>query len=255
MRLGKIKRRDGKQTSSQKSYAGYAELVEFDAALLKYNTHLVKKMIRLSRYEPGKTVLDFGAGIGSLADLWVLYAGIKPECIEIDGACQRALRSKEYVVYPDLFCAPDKYNVIYSSNVLEHIEDDLGAILSFKQAMQESSIVLAYVPAIQFLYSDLDRKVGHYRRYSKRDLTAKFTVNGFEIISCHYVDCIGVIVSLLIKLFGWRGSLNIGSRRSVKFYDTYIFPMSSFLDWVGFKMIGGKNLFLVARIDRESLHK
>ena len=249
-----IKKRTTKQNSIQKTYPGYEELSNFNSVLNKYNQYLIAKFIGGSRYTSGKTVLDFGAGLGSLADLWLYHVGTKPDCVEIDEEFQKELRNKGFVVYSVLEDIPFKYDIVYSSNVLEHIEQDFAAISNFKRVMKSSSIVLVYVPALQFLFSDLDQKVGHYRRYSKSDLVAKFEGNGFEIVSCDFVDSIGVIASLAIKFFGWRSVLNIGSIRSIKFYDRFIFPLSTFFDRLGLQKVIGKNLFLVARIRAEGLH-
>ncbi len=250
-----IKKRTTKQDSIQKTYPGYEELLNFDSALKKYNEYLVEKFIESSRYTSGKSVLDFGAGLGSLADLWLYHESMKPDCVEIDEDFQKELRNKGFIVYSDIGDVPFKYDIVYSSNVLEHIEQDFDAISNFKRVMKSSSIAVVYVPALQFLFSDLDQKVGHYRRYSKSDLVAKFEGNGFEIISCDFVDSIGVIASLAIKFLGWRRVLNIGSIRSVKFYDRFIFPLSIFLDRLGMQKVMGKNLFLVARIGAEGLHE
>lgn len=237
-----------RQTENQKSYPGVRELGEFDSALVNYNNYLVKKFIKLSRFSHGKNVLDFGAGLGSLADLWFLHTGLKPDCIEIDEVCQRELKEKKYMVHSDLTSLSAKYDVIYSSNVLEHIEDDFEAIGKVKSVMKKDGLIVVYVPAVEFLFSDLDHKVGHYRRYSRADLISKFKNNDFEVLSCEYVDSIGFVASLAIKLFGWRSTFNIGSSRSVQFYDRFIFPISAYLDRQGLRKIVGKNLLLVARI-------
>jgi SAM-dependent methyltransferase len=237
-----------KQTENQKSYSGVRELAEFDSALINYNTYLVGKFINLSKFSQGKSVLDFGAGLGSLADLWFLHTGLKPDCIEIDDVCQRELKVKNYTVHTDLTSLSTKYDVVYSSNVLEHIEEDFKAIGEVKSVLKKDGLIVVYVPAMNLLFSDLDRKVGHYRRYSRADLVSKFENNDFEVISCEYVDSIGFVASLAIKLFGWRSRFNIGSSGSVQFYDHFIFPISVYLDRRGLRKVVGKNLLLVARI-------
>jgi hypothetical protein len=243
-----------KQTENQKSYSGVRELAEFDSALVRYNNYLVGKFINLSKFSKGKEVLDFGAGLGSLADLWFLHTGLKPDCIEIDEECQRELKAKNYKVHSDVSALSTKYDVVYSSNVLEHIEDDFIAIGTVKNVMKRDGLIVVYVPAMMMLFSDLDHKVGHYRRYSKKDLISKFNANDFEVLSCEFVDSIGFFASLAIKLFGWRSTLNIGSRRSVQFYDRFIFPLSVCFDRLGLRKVVGKNLLLVARIGAKGLH-
>jgi predicted SAM-dependent methyltransferase len=59
--------------------------------------------------------------------------------------------------------------MIYSSNVLEHIEDDSRALNEMFAKLQINGKLAIYVPAFMFLFSDLDIKAGHFRRYSKKE--------------------------------------------------------------------------------------
>ena len=56
-------------------------------------------------------------------------------------------------------------DTIIMVNVLEHIEDDGAAIVSLYRVLKPGGRLLLFVPALQFLYSELDRQHGHFRRY------------------------------------------------------------------------------------------
>lgn len=103
-----------------------------------------------------------------------------------------------------------------------------------------------YVPAFMVLFSDLDRKVGHYRRYTKRGLIRKIEDCGLVVVKCEYVDSVGFFASLLIKLLGWRKVADLGSYQSLKFYDRYVFPVSRKIDYLTRGKLLGKNILMIA---------
>ena len=57
----------------------------------------------------------------------------------------------------------------------------------------------------------------------------------------------GFFASLLVKFLGYDREGGIGSIKSIKFYDKWVFPISKFLDWMGCKYLIGKNLILEAK--------
>jgi len=69
--------------------------------------------------------------------------------------------------------AIDRYalDTIVSFNVLEHVEDDSGAIGHLLGLLRASPATMrrlvSFVPAQAWALSDLDRHYGHFRRYSR----------------------------------------------------------------------------------------
>ena len=51
-------------------------------------------------------------------------SGVKPICIEIDLENRKYLKSKGFVVFKSIFNPKNNFDAVFSSNVLEHIEDD-----------------------------------------------------------------------------------------------------------------------------------
>ena len=238
-----------RQTTAQNIYSGTQELLDGEQGLAGYNLDLVSKLfkgLKLSESGNFESVVDFGAGTGTLAEVWKKEFGIKPICVEIDPQLIEQLEKKGFSTYADINQISLEITAIYSSNVLEHIEDDVEALRRLKNKMKEGGMLAIYVPALPFLFSDLDRNVGHFRRYKKNELIKKVSLAGFKIRTCYYNDCLGVLASLALRILGYKNKVGLGSKKSLIFYDRFIYPISITLDKVLFKHVIGKNLFLFA---------
>jgi SAM-dependent methyltransferase len=66
-------------------------------------------------------------------------------------------------------------------NVLEHMEDDLGALRNIYNALSPGGRAIVLVPCGQEVYGQLDVILGHFRRYSDSQLRSRFEQAGFEI--------------------------------------------------------------------------
>jgi hypothetical protein len=242
--------RDSRQSDSRLEYSGTEELMDSEEGLDRYNRDVVKKIIQgfgLERHSGQLvSVLEFGAGTGVLAEIWESDYGITPTCVEIAPSLQKILISKGFKTLDNIAKLSQDQGFIYTSNVLEHIEDDLGALIQIRSHLEIEGKLAIYVPALPFLFSDLDRRVGHFRRYRKSELINKVESAGFRIEYCHYNDCLGVLASLALKIIGYKNKAGLGSKKSLIFYDNVVYPISIILDKIVFKFLIGKNLLLIA---------
>jgi SAM-dependent methyltransferase len=249
--MKKTKRYVNLQSMESKNYANRDALFDGENGLPKYNTSIVKSfhdffMEGDKQKNKAETILDFGAGGGHLADIFENKYGVKPTCIEIDPDLVAVLAKKNYQVLPDLQNLNQPISMIYSSNVLEHIENDSETLNEIYSKLEKNGKFALYVPALMFLFSDLDVKAGHFRRYGKRELINKVRDSGFIVEKCFYNDSLGVPASLVLKVFGYRNKFSIGSGKSLVFYDSVIYPVSQLIDKIGMKYFLGKNLYIFA---------
>lgn len=193
---------------------------------------------------PGLRLLDFGAGSGTHA-LALTELGYDVTCVEPDESLRRNLGHRGLAAHASLADLGDRrFDTVYTLNVLEHIDDDLGALREMHGVTAPGGTFVVYVPAFQVLYSAMDRKVGHLRRYRHGLMTQRAEAAGFEVVSCRYADSLGFPATLLYRAVGSRkGDIN---ERSVAAYDRLAFPASLVLDRVVGRWLG-KNLVLVAR--------
>lgn len=232
------------QTHINKHYSGIQELSDAEVGLQQYSQDIVKKIYK--RFNNANKILDFGAGDGQLAEIWGRNFGVTPDCLEIDPHLIKILVTKKFKVFKSTADIQELYSFIYTSNTLEHIENDTQALKDIKNKMISGGMLAIYVPALPILFSDLDRSVGHFRRYKKVELITKVVEAGFIVEECFWNDSLGIIASIFLKMFGFKGKLGLGNRKSLIFYDRVIYPVSRILDKVLMRRIIGKNLFLFA---------
>jgi SAM-dependent methyltransferase len=223
-------------------FEGFDDLVLSEAMGI-YNSSIVGKIHDALGSSDGGGIVDFGAGIGTLAEKFREIYGILPICIEVDERQKEIIREKNFTVFDSLDELTAPATNIYSSNVLEHIDDDVGILRMFHEKLKPGGTVCIYVPALPHLYSKFDRRVGHVRRYRMNELKEKLTGAGFRIVKAEYCDCIGYLAALLFKASGKSAS---PSAAFLKMYDK-LFAVSRWLDALGMKHVIGKNIFLAGR--------
>lgn len=185
-------------------------------------------------------ILDFGAGNGEYCNR------INPNkicAIELDDQLRANLKCKSYKDLEDL--EDNEYDLIYSLNVLEHIEDDFDIVKKLALRLNNNGCIKILVPARMELYSEMDKKVGHYRRYNKQELIDLLERANFEVIEYKYFDFVGYVLSLLYKMIDNSGNINPST---LKIYDKYLFPVSVLIDKLTFGKLIGKNLMIIARL-------
>ena len=129
---------------------------------------------------------------------------------------------------------------------MEHIKDDTEALGLIAGKMKDNSKIAIYVPAFPILFSGLDYKVGHFRRYTKKELKEKVSASGFSIVQIEYSDSVGFFGTLILKLFRIDTGKALGSETFQKFYDSILHPISMRIDKLGMRKVLGKNLLLFA---------
>lgn len=224
----------------QQAYSG-ADNLEVMSEAANYNRFLLDLVRGHARN--GGRVLDFGAGGGQFA-LPLAELGFDVTALEPDDLLRNSLRGRISAVSGAEELADGSFQCIYTLNVLEHIPDDVGALRQLRRKLTNGGTLLIYVPAFPLLYTSMDTKVGHVRRYTRRTLVATVHAAGFTVESCCYVDSLGFFATLLFKV-GDNGAGDI-NRRALRLYDRAIFPVSRIIDRVTRRWFG-KNLLLIAR--------
>lgn len=125
------------------------------------------------------------------------------------------------------------YDAVFLLNVLEHIEDDAAAIENCSFLLKQKGCLLILVPAYSFLFSEMDRLLGHYRRYTAASLKKIVTGNGFAIEKTFYFNTLG------IAGWWWNQFFNQAeiSQKKMRVYNRLI-PFAKLLDKIFFHKTG-----------------
>jgi SAM-dependent methyltransferase len=218
---------------AQIEYSGRDNL-DVMAHAKNYNRFLLDLV--LQNAHPNQLIVDFGAGNGTFAGP-IAKSHDRIVCIETDPTLCAALQSQGLTVVNDLAQLADgSVDYLYSLNVLEHIEDDEAIAQLWFQKVRPGGQILVFVPAFQFLFTSMDRHVGHHRRYTRTSLTRVIQKAQFQITDSYYADSVGVLATLLYKaLDQGGGQVNV---RMLQIYDQWCFPISQFFDRIARRFIG-----------------
>jgi SAM-dependent methyltransferase len=221
-------------------YSG-VDILEALESAHNYNDYLTR-LIREST--ESKDVIDFGAGIGTFSKR-LRTAGYHVKCIEPDPVQRERLEEQGFDTFANITSVPnDSASFIFSLNVFEHIEHDAIAIREVHQKLKPGGALLIYVPAFECLWTSLDDKLCHYRRYTKTTLRRLVEQEGFVIEDVRYADSLGFIAALVFRAL--NRSASVLTATSISFYDHWVFTPSRVLDML-FDRLFGKNVYVLCR--------
>ena len=203
-------------------------------------------------YLAGRT-LEVGAGIGTISTYLFEEVSsldlIEPSFSLVEKLNRRFMNNELVTVIPvtlEKYLADSEreiYNTVVMVNVLEHIKDDNGALGILRDLIVPGGCLLLYVPALPFLYSNFDKSVGHYRRYTRSNLTRQLEAAGYTIKYVSYFDFLGIFPWYIVNKLGGKTSLN---PNSIKLYDKIGVPLARISESIIPPPIG-KNIILIAQ--------
>jgi len=200
----------------------------------------------------GDDPLEIGSGFGYFARSWLEVGVPRITVSEIDRQGTDRLTStfaddpRVEVREIEITAPPTglrRFSAVVALNVLEHVQDDVGALAEASQLVQADGAVVIFVPAHPWAMSAFDRAIGHYRRYTARGLCERFEAAGLLVETARYVNAPG--------LFAWLIGMKLLRRSpadasAVLVYDKLAVPAVRWLD-ERIPMPFGQSLFAVGR--------
>jgi SAM-dependent methyltransferase len=239
-----------RQSAAQPFYQALDQTYVTQQQMPRYTRSIVMRMLQQIgplRLRPDAVALDFGAGLGTLAKIWAAEFPGRVQTLELDPHQQQILTGLGFETFSSIDdVAPGSLDIVYSSNVLEHIEDDVAALRAIHARLRPQGRLLLYVPALQMLWNEMDVAVGHFRRYSRSGLRQTVQAAGFQVDDIGYDDSLGVLAALAVKLFGFKYGSGLATDGNYATYDRLIYPLSTVFDRLGGRYLLGKNLYLAA---------
>lgn len=219
----------------------------------KYQFDLIKNYL-------GKNILEIGTGDRSFTAQVYKYCrhdhnllSIEPSETLFDLYKNEGSYANNYqFISLDLFKMGNDFNQKFDTvllvHVLEHIKEDRKALAHIHSLLSTGGRLLIQVPAFQWLFSNHDISIGHYRRYNKKALIDLIDPKMYKVVKIWYQDPIGILGSLYF--FKWKKTkLKSEEGRQListqgYFYDRYLIPIESFLEkFINFPF--GLNLTIV----------
>ncbi len=76
----------------------------------------------------------------------------------------------------------NEFDIVGAFDVLEHIENDVGALNGIAKCLKSTGSLVLTVPQHGFLWSQSDELAHHCRRYSRQELEDKLDEAGFDVV-------------------------------------------------------------------------
>lgn len=165
----------------------------------------------------GSRVLEVGCGVGNFTHYlrqrdFVLATDNNPEYLAMVRSATEHLDNVEVqeidwerADFASLRAL--NFDTVVCLNVLEHIEDHRAALTSFAAILPAGGQLVLQVPAMESIYGEIDRAIGHHRRYERPGVEELLDQCGFDVVETRYFNTPGII--------GWYVNSKLLGRRAV----------------------------------------
>ena len=135
-----------------------------------------------------------------------------------------------------------QFDTVLCLNVLEHIGDDVDALVRMRRMLKPGGRAIVLVPALPCIYGPIDQAMGHLRRYTLGSLKQAFDRAGLVVERGRYMNLAGVL--------GWWWYNRVLRKRRISGGAARLFnrmvPLLSILDRFNPLPIG-QSVFLIGR--------
>ena len=154
-----------------------------------FNRHRSKGIIEFAKKWNVDLIWEIGAGNGQISQN-LIEQGINVIAVEplITGVKKlNSLSIHTFLGTLSLLKLPDEsIKAIGIFDVLEHIEKPIPFLEEINRVLEPGGYLFTTVPAGQYLFSNFDLSIGHFRRYSKTQFKKQLDLCGFETKSIKY---------------------------------------------------------------------
>jgi SAM-dependent methyltransferase len=137
-------------------------------------------------------ILDFGCGTGAFLEHLERFGGVS--AVDADPhavAFCHARGRTEVVLAPPAAALPfgdGSFDLVTTLDVIEHIDDDVGALAELRRVLRPGGLLLVAVPAHPFLWGKQDEVAHHRRRYTAGTLRRALKEAGFAVERTSYFN-------------------------------------------------------------------
>lgn len=198
-------------------------------------TRLVSRLIDQELGPGPHQVLDVGCGWGVTLD-HLERAGHHVAGMDIGrGGLEKLAKPGRRLILGDIESGPfpeaarGRFDAVLALDVLEHLDDDAGALRHLANLVRPGGLAILTVPARPDLWSEFDMIQGHKRRYLRQEFQGVIEKTGLfgrvRVVSCW---------PWLVPLARWsrRRPIGGGTASSWEVYERYVRPPAMPVRWV-----------------------
>lgn len=167
---------------------------------------IITKLIKTLDINKGSKILEIGCSSGTLTKSleqmgFANVYGIDNSRIAISLCKKRGLKNVFVMDGAKTRFKKEEFDVIIASDILEHIKNSGSALNGWRKIMKPGGILIIFVPAFNFLWSEHDTSNVHYRRYTKNGLVNDLKMADFKIDRISYWNFILFFPASIVRIF------------------------------------------------------
>ena len=123
----------------------------------------------------------------------------------------------------------ETFDTILYISVLEHIENDKKEITDAIEKLENKGHLIICVPAHNYMYSNFDKEIGHFRRY-EMNFFNNLNLKNANVRKSFFMDSFGHLIYFLNKLVFTKEVYP--SKFKIFIWDKIFIPISYLIDLV-----------------------
>ncbi|NNE45868.1 MAG: class I SAM-dependent methyltransferase [Rhodothermales bacterium] len=153
---------------------------------------ILSRVLLNLRLAAGARILDAGCGTGG--NLQMLSQHGRVSAFEMEPYSREVAAGKRFgevltgSLPDDIPFDAATFDVVTALDVIEHIENDAGALRAIRGLLVPGGTLILTVPAYQFLWSSHDEVNHHCRRYTLSGVTDTLRKAGFDTVHATYFN-------------------------------------------------------------------
>lgn len=208
----------------------------------------LKRMIAAGILPARPLILNIGAATGRSSE-WLGELG-EVVSLEYDEDCCRLTRERTGLdvlegTILDLPWESGSFDLVCAFDVIEHVEDDVAAVVEMKRVCRKDGMLFVTVPASPLLWSEHDEINHHFRRYRIGELKALF--KGCRVEFCSGFNSL-LFAPIAVHRLVRRVAGRFGPKRDRPLKSDFSRSQFSALDGLLEMMFGSENLWLTRGI-------
>lgn len=161
-----------------------------------YNQWLIG---RVEKFIKGD-ILEVGCGIGNFTKKLINFGSVTTFDVEDQyiKEVKRQLNKFVNVGFGDIekgdyFFNDKKFDSIICFSILEHVRNDKKALDNLYGLLKDKGFLILVLPAHPLLFGEIDKSIGHFRRYDEKKLIEMIKSKRFKIVKSYKFNFLGAI--------------------------------------------------------------
>ncbi|KKQ60134.1 hypothetical protein A3B42_02365 [Candidatus Daviesbacteria bacterium RIFCSPLOWO2_01_FULL_38_10] len=179
-------------------------------------------------------ILEVGCGIGNFTNFLKKYGNVWS--IDINENYLKQFMDTDIKIglgdieKGEYFFKNKKFDTIVCLNVLEHIKDDKRALQNMLLLLKTGGHLILLVPAYDFLFGEIDKSIGHFRRYDKNKLKSLLKDMGFKIIKSRVINFLGGVGWFLSSKLFSESKINESKIKVFNFIAPFFLSLENLIE-------------------------